>query len=358
MSAISMKRLIIFAHYDRENVIDPYVISYLRELKKYSDSIIFVSDSDLGSAELEKISGLLLDSIAGRHGEYDFGSYKRGFQLAKDKYFDKFQEVDEVIFVNDSCYLVGSFAKVFFDMEKRTEYDCWSLTDDTKSFFNPDYNLQSFFLVFRKSVFLEDFFSDFVNDVSKLFSKEQIIEKYEVGLSKLLLKNKKRIFAYYGDLEIDEYMVRNKRELYAIFSKLVRIELLFSKLFRIHRVTGYIYLPYKMPLMLCAGLPVIKVGVYSVNRLNVLPSLFRRFINNHVDSGIIKEIDAHVKRNIFKNSFILAKLNRLKSKYIFCISQYGFRGKLIRVPFIEIKYDDRAFRIKIFAIRCIKFVKK
>ena len=41
-----MKRLCIFAHYDKDNLIDDYVIYYLRELKKSFNKIIFVSDSD------------------------------------------------------------------------------------------------------------------------------------------------------------------------------------------------------------------------------------------------------------------------------------------------------------------------
>jgi lipopolysaccharide biosynthesis protein len=49
-----MKRIIIFAHFDKQNIIDPYVIDYLKELKKYSE-IIFVSDGDLAKSEIYKI---------------------------------------------------------------------------------------------------------------------------------------------------------------------------------------------------------------------------------------------------------------------------------------------------------------
>ncbi|MBT5828295.1 MAG: lipopolysaccharide biosynthesis-like protein, partial [Alphaproteobacteria bacterium] len=41
-----MKRITIFAHFDKQNIIDDYVIDYLKELRKYSE-IIFVSDGDL-----------------------------------------------------------------------------------------------------------------------------------------------------------------------------------------------------------------------------------------------------------------------------------------------------------------------
>ena len=42
-----MKRLAIFAHYDKDNIIDDYVIYYLKELKKSFETIIFVSYTDL-----------------------------------------------------------------------------------------------------------------------------------------------------------------------------------------------------------------------------------------------------------------------------------------------------------------------
>ncbi len=88
-----MKRVTIFAHYDKQNIVDPYVITYLTELKKYSE-IIFVSDCNLKEQEIKKIENLCFDNIYKKHGEYDFGSYKFGFQLLQNKYSDKFNKLD------------------------------------------------------------------------------------------------------------------------------------------------------------------------------------------------------------------------------------------------------------------------
>lgn len=79
-----MKRTAVFAHYDKNNLIQDYVVYYLSELKKCAEKIIFVSDSDVLPEELKKIEGIVEQSIIGRHGEYDFGSYKRGFLYAKE----------------------------------------------------------------------------------------------------------------------------------------------------------------------------------------------------------------------------------------------------------------------------------
>lgn len=97
-----MKRTAVFAHYDKNNLIQDYVVYYLSELKKYAEKIIFVSDSDVLPEELKKIEGIVEQSIIGRHGEYDFGSYKRGFLYAKEN--NLLTACEELILANDSCY--------------------------------------------------------------------------------------------------------------------------------------------------------------------------------------------------------------------------------------------------------------
>ena len=95
-----MKRVVIFAHYDKKNIISDYVIFYLKALKQVADEIVFVSCCLLSDIEKEKISGVASYIISEIHDEYDFGSYKRGFLFLKDRLDD----FDELIFANDSCY--------------------------------------------------------------------------------------------------------------------------------------------------------------------------------------------------------------------------------------------------------------
>lgn len=61
-----MKRTAVFAHYDKNNLIQDYVVYYLSELKKCAEKIIFVSDSDVLPEELKKIEGIVEQSIIGR----------------------------------------------------------------------------------------------------------------------------------------------------------------------------------------------------------------------------------------------------------------------------------------------------
>lgn len=186
-------RTAIFAHFDKDNVIDDYVIYYLNALKKVAQKIIFVSDCDISQEEKNKLQGIADEIIAKPHGEYDFGSYKRGFLFAQENNF--LNDIDELIFVNDSCY--GPFYPLENIFDKMNEKDCdfWGMTQSRfgyrKRGFNPirkrQLHLQSYFFVLKKNVFLSKAFNSFINSVKKQNDKSNIITEYELGLSKILM---------------------------------------------------------------------------------------------------------------------------------------------------------------------------
>lgn len=188
-----MKRLCVFAHWDRDSIVDDYVIYYLKELQKVSSTIIFVSDCDLNNDEICKVSDIADYVIAQKHGEYDFGSYKKGFLFAKENNI----EFDELLFVNDSCY--GPFypLKSIFDKMSKKKCDFWGFTASDYGLtregkLHPDRNphIQSYFIIFRKPVIESNIFNTFINDIKKEDSKADVINNYEIGLSNLLCKNK------------------------------------------------------------------------------------------------------------------------------------------------------------------------
>ena len=192
---INKKRIAIFAHYDKDSIIDDYVVFYLKALRKVSHRIIFVSDCQLVEVEKDKLIGIADVVISQPHGEYDFGSYKRGFLYAKEK--GLFEDAHELILANDSCY--GPFyplEKVFEKMDEKS-CDFWGITENKfgikKTFFGyrkTNINhLQSYFLVLKKNIFTSDVFVDFIKTVKKEKNKSDIIFNYEIGLSKLLQQN-------------------------------------------------------------------------------------------------------------------------------------------------------------------------
>ena len=172
-----MKRVAVFAFYDGKGKVRRYVLSYLKELKKHADKIVFVADNALEKEEAEKLNGSVDFVVAARHGEYDFGSYKRGVALAKRE--GLLASADELILCNDSCFCVGGFSSVFERMA-RTESDFFGLVE-TDVF---QRHLQSYFLVFKKQCF--EHLQEFLETVAHKNSLREVVLSYETVLTAFL----------------------------------------------------------------------------------------------------------------------------------------------------------------------------
>lgn len=60
---VEMKMLAIFSSFDKDNIIDDYVVYYLKELSKFAD-IIFVADNYTSKFQLDKIREYTIKAIA------------------------------------------------------------------------------------------------------------------------------------------------------------------------------------------------------------------------------------------------------------------------------------------------------
>jgi hypothetical protein len=335
------KRLAIFAHFDKQSIVDPYVITYIKELKNYIDDIIFISDGDLAQEEQDKISHLCVDVLDKRHGEYDFGSYKRGFELLKDKYRERFQAIDELIFINDSCYLVGSFKRVFDDMTLNDDCDAWGLTENIDK--GQKYHMQSYFLVFRKSVFQEKFFGDFMGGIAKLNTKRNIVDQYEIGLSQLLLKNNKKLFVYFNINKVNEYCLINNNKISNEIYKIL------GGSFANEKNTA------KNATAVNLGFPLLKRGIlgYKVSPKMILLFFWQEVLITFNPSSL-RQIQNHSNRLNFETKDGNLFANRYK--YLFSKIKRGiFHYKKdinflqIRLLFLKITLSDK-IKVQVFGI--------
>ncbi len=175
-------RIVIFAHWDKDNLIDDYVIYYLNALKNIANIIIFSSDCDIKDTELKKLENITPYIISKCHGEYDFGSYKRGYVYAQRH--NLLKNAEELLICNDSC--IGPFHPLedIFEEMKNNSCDFWGL----------NYNkyitshLQSFFLVFKKNVFNSKQFEEFLLNVRIERNKNIVVKKYELNFTEYLLQ--------------------------------------------------------------------------------------------------------------------------------------------------------------------------
>ena len=177
------KRLFLFAGYDANGIIDDALIHYIKTLSKMGD-IVFCMDSICKKSEITKIKPFVLHAIATRHGEYDFGSYKRCFIWARDKKILK--NYNHLYLVNDSVF------GPLFDV-KQTLKNMESTKTDATGLVVAKHKthryMESWFVRINKKIFMTPWFDAFMSAVTHEEYKYIITVKYEHGLTNLVCNN-------------------------------------------------------------------------------------------------------------------------------------------------------------------------
>ena len=181
----SLRRLFLFAAYDPKGAVSETDLYYLKALKPYGD-IRFVADQTLSGAQQAKLEGLVSSIRAERHGEYDFGSYKRaleGVDLA---------EYDVVYLLNDS--VIGPLTDLGYELGRleRSGASAFGLG------WHPSRqhpHLQSWFIGLTPEVFLSDWFSHFMYSIRPVPDKQAVCELYEIGLYRQLVQHGATVYA-------------------------------------------------------------------------------------------------------------------------------------------------------------------
>lgn len=207
----AVRRICLFAAYDVDGIVDDYVVAYLRELSRHAD-VYYLADSDMQAGELDKIVPFTRGAWAERHGEYDFGSYSR---LARLVGWDTIAGYDELLLVNDSCYLLRDLDDVFSSMDARA-CDWWglqatkglsstranplnqfrqplpidtvrsTLLDTFERDYRYDFHIGSYFVAYRRPVIDDAGFRRLLDGVTAQDNKRNLILKYEIGLGRYL----------------------------------------------------------------------------------------------------------------------------------------------------------------------------
>lgn len=185
-------RLFLFAAYDAGGYIDPALVEYVRHLCTYGDIALYM-DANAPDTELKKLSPYVIFARTTRHGEYDFGSYKRAYLHMRDA--GLLQNYDIVYLVNDSVYApVRPIGPVLEEMESGN-FDLFGPV------LNPHHDhphIQSWFVGMRRDVFLSKWFDTFLSSVAPQPSKGMVTRVYEHGLSRLAAQHGARIGAIYS----------------------------------------------------------------------------------------------------------------------------------------------------------------
>ena len=186
-------KVAIFVHYDKDNVIDDYVLYYLQELSKDFDILFVSTASGLQDNEIQKISDYCMHALVKENYGYDFGAWKSGLNFLESK----LNTYEGLLLCNDSIY--GPLCNLNQVYQKMENFDIWSLTDS----FEIAHHLQSYFVYYNTKAFKSITFKNFWDNFQIFEDKFTLINECEIGYSEALLQDSTlKVGVYYPSKNI------------------------------------------------------------------------------------------------------------------------------------------------------------
>jgi SAM-dependent methyltransferase len=170
------RRLGLYAHYDREGLVRPYVLHALQGLREVCSEIHFVSTALLSAEERSKLEGLCAKVVLRENRGFDFGMWAEALRQLNPS------QCDEVLLANSSVLGPVFPLGPVFEAAQALEAEFWGLTENHEL----ARHVQSYFLVFRRRVLESPAFAAFWSRILDFREKEQMIRAYEVGLTRFL----------------------------------------------------------------------------------------------------------------------------------------------------------------------------
>jgi hypothetical protein len=207
-SVSTPRRACLFAMYDPDGLVDDAVVAYVEELARHAD-VYVCADGSLQDGQLSRLSAAAGAWVRG-HGAHDFGSWS---VLARELVgWDALAAYDEVLLVNDSCWLVRPLDEVFARMDARPA-DFWGLQltarrfepelsqpqavplDEVKRSWLPPtayrypelVHVGSYFLALRRPVLDDPGFRRRLDAVRPQRDRANLVQKYETGTTHYLV---------------------------------------------------------------------------------------------------------------------------------------------------------------------------
>jgi hypothetical protein len=179
LSKHNNKTAYVIAHYDINGNLAQYLENLVIYLHSLGSQIIFVSTNlnESGKRRLTPYAAVIQRPNVG----YDFLSYKIGIETLGD-----LAHLDRLTLFNNSFISINpsKLLKPFIGAPKKMAMRGITFSYDIAP------HIQSYFLVFETKELLQSFaFQEWWRNITTLSGKEEIIQKYEIGLTQWFLKN-------------------------------------------------------------------------------------------------------------------------------------------------------------------------
>lgn len=185
------RRIGIYSIYDKDGVVDDYIIYYLQQLLKHVERLIVVSNGPLqdeGKTALEKIGCQII--IRENRG-FDAWGIKCGIESVG---FESLSAYDEVVISNNTLFgPIYDMSIMFSEMAGR-KLDFWGVSSHsgwqnmdpfgTNPYGYIPEHVQTFFYVVRNRMLREEAFRKFWTELPELPDYSSAVGKYETAMTK------------------------------------------------------------------------------------------------------------------------------------------------------------------------------
>ncbi len=181
------RTLVLFAHFDPQGAVDPYVVYYLKALHGLGATIVFVSGSPtLTSESVAPIRSLCAGIYTRRTLSFDFGSWHLAWCTLRERGWS-LDQFDRFVLANDSVYgPLFPLDEMWGAFHSADMYGAIESAED-------GVHLQSFFLAWDLNTRTRPFLNGFWDGFRYIVDKQRLIRRYEIGLSKRARKAGLRI---------------------------------------------------------------------------------------------------------------------------------------------------------------------
>ncbi|MES2568229.1 MAG: rhamnan synthesis F family protein [Bacteroidota bacterium] len=184
-----MKSICLFSSYFNQSSIPYYVRFYLENIIPYfSETLFITNEKELDEESLYFLNVNNISILIVKNEGWDFGMWYKAISQLDER------EYQQIALVNDSCILFKKPTH-FFDWLKQSKADVCGVTDSSAI----HYHIQSYFVVFNQKAIPE--MVAYFNQYQLLRDVKEVIEIYEVGLSKLLQSKGLKLDACYSTKE-------------------------------------------------------------------------------------------------------------------------------------------------------------
>lgn len=181
-----MTRLLLYVHFNKYNKISQYVDYQLEQLRPLFSKILFISNSQLELEDIDdlKTKNLIDDFIQRDNIGFDFAAWRDGLNTIG---YDNLSDYDSITMMNDTCFgPLWDMTSLYQKYEQDDTVDFWGMTNhrQTKQFAE---HLQSYFMVFKRSVLSSFAFLEFWKNVQDFTVVQDVIRCYETQVTTNLL---------------------------------------------------------------------------------------------------------------------------------------------------------------------------